>query len=116
MKDAVEDYLRMMVPTNWDELSLSVKHSYFTRMVDGGNEAVAKWLDGKLTDKREPLQKTSTTEILAVVFNKQVDSFFSGQLNRDAKRLKLIMDNEDGWGYRSNVVISGKRQRGYHRK
>lgn len=116
MRDAVEDYLGMMVPTNWNELSLSLKHSYFTHAADGGSDKAGNWLNEKLSSGREPLQKTSTTEILAVVFNKQADSFFSGQLNRDAKRLKLIMDNEDGWIYNANVVISGKRQRGYHRK
>ena len=72
----------MMVPTNWNELSLSLKHSYFTHAADGGSDKAIGLMKSCLAAVN--LQKTSTTEILAVVFNKQADSFFSGQFNQDA--------------------------------
>lgn len=115
MKDAITDYLAMQVPTNWDNLTNSVKRSYFSKVMDNEDVQDADWLNVKLSTERVPLQQTTTREILAVVFNKRSDSYLSGSINSDAKKIKLIMDNEEGWNYNANVVISGKRQRGYKR-
>lgn len=115
MKDAITDYLAMQVPTNWDNLTNSVKRSYLSKAMDNEDVQDADWLNVKLSTERVPLQQTTTREILAVVFNKRSDSYLSGSINSDAKKIKLIMDNEEGWNYNANVVISGKRQRGYKR-
>ncbi|MFB9768528.1 virulence-associated E family protein [Lactiplantibacillus modestisalitolerans] len=117
MKDAITDYLEMLVPTNWDELTISVKHSYFTTIENGGTIDVNtdNWLNVKLDSGREPIQKTSTREILAVVFDQQTSRYLVGRTNSDAKKIKLIMDNMPGWEYKANVVINGKRGRGYER-
>ncbi|HIW72334.1 MAG TPA: virulence-associated E family protein [Candidatus Levilactobacillus faecigallinarum] len=115
MKDAIMDYLAMQVPTNWDSLTNSVKRSYFSKVMDNEDVQDADWLNVKLSPERAPLQQTATQEILAVVFNKRSDSYLSGSINSDAKKIKLIMDNAEGWNYNANVIVSGKRQRGYKR-
>ncbi|WP_203641715.1 virulence-associated E family protein [Levilactobacillus andaensis] len=114
LKDAIEEYLAMPVPLNWDELTFSVKHSYFDHYTDGNSAADSpEWLNSHLSNERQSLEQTTTREILAVVFNKQTDSFLSGRINGEAKKIKLIMDNMSGWDYKANLVINGKRQRGY---
>jgi len=115
MKDAIADYLAMQVPTNWDSLTNSVKRSYFSKVMDNEDVQDTDWLNVKLSPKQEPVQQTTTREILDVVFNKRSDSYLSGSINSDAKKIKLIMDNAEGWHYNANVIVSGKRQRGYKR-
>lgn len=111
MKEAIIDYISMKVPTNWDTLSGSVKHSYFK---DYGND-LGEWLKDKVSPDREALSKTTTREILEVVFDKTPDKYLTGRTNTDAKKIKLIMDNMDGWENDGNVNIGGKRARGYRK-
>ncbi|ARW21646.1 virulence-associated E family protein [Levilactobacillus brevis] len=114
MKEAIEEYLSMPVPTNWDELTISVKHSYFDHYTDGNkpNEDSSEWLSSKLSKEAGKLTQTSIREILAVVFGKQPDSFLSGRISGEAKKIKLIMDNEDGWQYQ-RIRSQGHQVRGY---
>ncbi|VDG18090.1 virulence protein [Lactobacillus plantarum] [Lactiplantibacillus mudanjiangensis] len=114
MKDAITDYLEMMVPTNWNELTVSVKHSYFTA-IQNGERIPSNWLNNQLEKDRKPMQHTTTREILAVVFDKQTEKYLGGRTNSEAKRIKLIMDNMQGWEYKANLVINGRRGRGYQR-
>ncbi|KIO95199.1 prophage Lp3 protein 8, helicase [Levilactobacillus brevis] len=114
MKEAIEEYLSMPVPANWDELTTSVKHSYFDHYTDGNkpNEDSSEWLSSKLSKEAGKLTQTSIREILAVVFGKQPDSFLSGRISGEAKKIKLIMDNEDGWQYQ-RIRSQGHQVRGY---
>nr|WP_223877443.1 virulence-associated E family protein [Lactiplantibacillus nangangensis] len=114
MKDAIGDYLEMLVPTNWDELTISIKHSYFTA-IQNGESIPSDWLNNQLDKSRELMKQTATREILAVVFDKQTEKYLGGRTNSDAKKIKLIMDNMAGWKYKENIVINGKRGRGYQR-
>ena len=52
---------------------------------------------------------------MEVVFDKSVDRYLMGRTGSEAKRIKLIMDNMDGWD-RERVRINGQRSRGYVRK
>ena len=70
-------------------------------------------MNSQLSNQKQSLSQTTTREILAVVFDKQADSYLSGRINGEAKKVKLIMDNMDGWKYSMNIIINGKRQRGY---
>ncbi|MFD1419357.1 VapE domain-containing protein [Lactiplantibacillus songbeiensis] len=117
MKDAIADYLEMLVPTNWEKLTTSVKHSYFTTINNGGviEPNADNWLNAKLDHDRELIKQTTTLEILAVVFDRQAEKYLAGRTNGDAKKIKLIMDNMQGWQYKTNIVINGKRGRGYQR-
>ncbi|OAU81772.1 hypothetical protein PZ06_13480 [Lacticaseibacillus rhamnosus] len=63
----------------------------------------------------QPLKQTTTREIMEVVFDKSVDRYLMGRTGSEAKRIKLIMDNMDGWD-RERVRINGQRSRGYVRK
>lgn len=116
MKEAINDYLTMLVPTNWDKLTISVKQSYFKAIENGGHvDANAEnWLAVKLDKQKELIQRTTTREIMAVVFDHDTNKYFSGRTNSEAKRIKLIMDNMDGWEYR-RLREDGKQTRGYIR-
>lgn len=117
MREAVNDYLTMMVPTNWEELTISVKQSYFTAIENGNpiDSDSESWLHAKLAPTKEPIQRTTTREIMAVVFDHATNKYFSGRTNAEAKKIKLIMDNTEGWEYSQNLVINSKRSRGYQR-
>jgi predicted P-loop ATPase len=111
MKDAIEDFLNMEVPTNWADLSSSDKQAYFRYR--GAN--LSDWLNNKLSSEREPLKQTTTREIMEVVFNKTVDKYLMGRTNSEAKKIKLIMDNMNKWSSQ-RIRINGKRVRGYMRE
>lgn len=115
MKDAITDYLEMMVPTNWDDLTISIKHSYYLAVENGESTDGKAWLNTQLSKKRQQIARTNNREILAVVFDRQAAKYLSGRSNGDAKKIKLIMDNMPGWRYNQNTVINGKRGRGYQR-
>ncbi|MCW6174187.1 virulence-associated E family protein, partial [Lactiplantibacillus plantarum] len=102
MREAVNDYLTMMVPTNWEELTISVKQSYFTAIENGNpiDSDSESWLHAKLAPTKEPIQRTTTREIMAVVFDHATNKYFSGRTNAEAKKIKLIMDNTEGWEYK----------------
>ena len=116
MREAVNDYLTMMVPTNWEELTVSVKQSYFTAIENGNpiDSDSESWLHAKLAPTKEPIQRTTTREIMAVVFDHATNKYFSGRTNAEAKKIKLIMDNMEGWEYR-RTRMSNKQTRGYVR-
>lgn len=114
LKDAIEEYLAMPVPSNWDELTFSLKHSYFEHYVDGdkSKDSQPEWLGVHLSDEKEAMTQTSIREILAVVFNKQADSYLSGRISGETKKIKLIMDNEPDWQYQ-RIRSQGHQIRGY---
>lgn len=51
---------------------------------------------------------------MEVVFHKTVDRFLTGRTNSEAKRIKLLMDNMDGWEAK-RIRINGKQPHGYVR-
>lgn len=111
-KDAIEDFLNMEVPTNWDELSIDVKQKYVEHHTD---ESLPTWIREKVSVDREPMQHTTTREIMAVIFHKTADRYLSGRTNAEAKTIKLKMDNMPSWAKSENIIINGKRFRGYRR-
>lgn len=117
MREAITDYLTMMVPTNWEELTISIKRSYFTA-IENGNPIDSKsenWLHAQLSTTTEPIKRTTIREIMAVVFDHATDKYFSGRTNVEAKKIRVIMDNMTGWDRNQNLVINGRRCRGYQR-
>ncbi len=109
MKDAIKDYISMLVPTNWSELSTYTKRGFLQR--DGNTDG---WKDNPCDDEREPMKQTTTREIMAVVFDKTADRYLTGRTNSEARRIKLIMDNMDGWKAK-RIRINGKQPHGYVR-
>ncbi len=110
MKEAIEDYINMLVPTNWSKLTTYTKQSFF--QCEGEPTGNLKKL---ISDEREQLKQTTAREIMAVVFGKSVDRYLMGRTNSEAKRIKLIMDNMDGWKAQ-RIRINGKRPHGYMRE
>ena len=113
MKDAIQDFLEIRVPANWQELSNSIKQTYAQGVLE--NLEQSKWLAPQLKEPFTKIDRTTTREILNVVFGKSVDKYLTGAVNNDAKKVKLIMDNMDGWESKANVVVGGRRSRGYVR-
>lgn len=109
MKEAIEDYINMLVPTNWSELSTYTKRGFL--QCDG---KTGGWKDNPCDDEREPMKQTTYREIMAVVFDKNADRYLTGRTNSEARRIKLIMDNMDGWEAK-RIRINGKQPRGYVR-
>ncbi|GAY72440.1 virulence-associated E family protein [Lentilactobacillus kosonis] len=112
--EAIEDYISMEVPSNWETLSIESKQTY----VQGYpqiKQAAKKYADNPYQEPYKQLQKTTTKEILAVVFHKTPDKYLAGSTNSDAKKIKLFMDNLDGWEKSEHIVINGQRSRGYKR-
>lgn len=112
-KEAVGDYLNIEVPTNWDDLSVQFKQGYVEDYPKSKTDP-ANWRDDLMASQFVPLKKTNTREIMAVVFHKTADKFLSGRTNTDAKKIKLIMDNMDGWEYK-RIRVHGKQARFYVR-
>ncbi|MCE6029694.1 virulence protein [Lactiplantibacillus pentosus] len=109
MRDAIEEFLAMEVPTDWENMSTSLKQSYVS---DYGHHS--KWLQDQVSNERKLLNQTTTMEIMEVVFRKTVDRFLTGRTNSEAKRIKLLMDNMDGWEAK-RIRINGKQPHGYVR-
>lgn len=109
LEEAIKKFVGLKVPDNWDQLSISDKQVYFRH--DGDMEQTP-WLKSKISNNFVPLNHTTTTEILAVIFNKTMDNFLTGRINSDGKKIKLIMDNMDGWKPQ-RIRIKNKQVRGY---
>lgn len=109
MKEAIEDYINMLVPTNWSDLTTYTKRSFL--QCDGKTDS---WKNNPCDDEREPMKQTTYREIMAVVFDKTVDRYLTGRTNSEARRIKLIMDNMDGWEAK-RIRINGKQPHGYVR-
>ncbi len=100
----------MEVPVDWENMSTSLKQSYVR---DYGSES--SWLLAQVSEKRTLLKQTTTREIMAVVFCKTVDRYLTGRTNSEAKRIKLLMDNMDGWKSQ-RIRTNGKQPHGYVRE
>lgn len=109
MKDAIEEFLSMEVPADWENMSTSLKQSYVN---DYGHQS--KWLLNQISKERKLLNQTTTREIMEVVFHKTVDRYLTGRTNSEAKRIKLLMDNMDGWKAQ-RIRMNGKFPHGYVR-
>lgn len=99
----------MEVPTDWENMSTGLKQSYVS---DYGHHS--KWLKDQVSNERKLLNQTTTLEIMEVVFRKTVDRFLTGRTNSEAKRIKLLMDNMDGWEAK-RIRMNGKFPHGYVR-
>lgn len=97
------------MPTNWSELTTYMKQSFF--QCDGKTDS---WKNKPFSDELEPMKQTTYREIMAVVFDKKADRYLTGRTNSEARRIKLIMDNMDGWEAK-RIRINGKQPRGYVR-
>ncbi|MCG0732337.1 prophage Lp3 protein 8, helicase [Lactiplantibacillus plantarum] len=110
MRDAIEAFLAMEVPTDWGNMSTGLKQSYVS---DYGHQS--KWLQDQVSNERKLLNQTTTREIMEVVFHKTVDRYLTGRTNSEAKRIKLLMDNMDGWKSQ-RIRMNGQRLHGYMRE
>ena len=99
----------MEVPTDWENMSTGLKQSYVS---DYGHHS--KWLQDQVSNERKLLNQTTTLEIMEVVFHKTVDRYLTGRTNSEAKRIKLLMDNMDGWEAK-RIRMNGKFPHGYVR-
>lgn len=116
MKEAIEDYLNMEVPTNWASLTASVKRGYYRSQIEDNGD-IAGWIDAKIpSSDRVPMDWTTAREILAVVFDKPVDKYLTGRTGTEAKKIKLLLDNAKGWKPTRRRINGGNPERGYSRE
>ena len=103
----IYDYLDMLVPEDWDAMTVAQQHQYtwcyFNNGAyrdEAGNAYVGTELQGSVSAK----------QILKNVFD--IDSARGEKI---ARKIKLIMDNNIDWEYKVKKV-KGKTVRGYFRK
>lgn len=96
--EMMDEYLNMPVNHMWDTKESFNKRLYYHEYQESGK-----------VEGNESITKTTTKEILWVVFKLE-------PTHKDAKnmikKIKLYMDSLDDWKY-TNVWINGKQQKGY---
>ena len=103
----VYDYLEMLVPEEWEDFSVTQQHQYTWAYFNDGsyrNEA------GLLYEGVKLQSSVSAKQILKNVFD--IDSARGEKI---ARKIKLIMDNNQDWEYKVKKV-RGKTMRAYFRK
>lgn len=103
----IYDYLDMLVPDEWEEMSVVQQHQYTWAYFNNGsyrNESGFVYEGVKLQ------ASVSAKQILKNVFD--IDS---ARGERIARKIKLIMDNHQDWEYRIKK-IKGRTVRAYFKK
>lgn len=103
----VYDYLEMLVPEEWEDFSVTQQHQYTWCYFNDGsyrNES------GLLYEGVKLQSSVSAKQILKNVFD--IDSARGEKI---ARKIKLIMDNNQDWEYKIKKV-KGKTIRAYFRK
>ena len=103
----VYDYLEMLVPEEWEDFSVTQQHQYTWFYFNDGsyrNES------GLIYEGVKLQSSVSAKQILKNVFD--IDSARGEKI---ARKIKLIMDNNQDWEYKIKKV-KGKTIRAYFRK
>ncbi|HEM3521372.1 virulence-associated E family protein [Streptococcus suis] len=106
-ENQIYDYLDMLVPEEWDSMSVVQQHQYTWAYFNNGvyrNDA------GFIYEGVKPQESVSSKQILKNVFDIDV-----AKGDKLARKIKLIMDNNQDWEYKQKRV-NGKMTRGYFRK
>ena len=106
-ENQIYDYLDMLVPEEWDSMSVIQQHQYTWAYFNNGvyrNDA------GFIYEGVKPQESVSSKQILKNVFDIDV-----AKGDKLARKIKLIMDNNQDWEYKQKRV-NGKMTRGYFRK
>lgn len=106
-ENQIYDYLDMLVPEEWESMSVVQQHQYTWAYFNNGvyrNDA------GFIYEGVKPQESVSSKQILKNVFDIDV-----AKGDKLARKIKLIMDNNQDWEYKVKKV-NGKAIRGYFRK
>jgi predicted P-loop ATPase len=106
-ENQIYDYLDMLVPEEWESMSVVQQHQYTWAYFNNGvyrNDA------GFIYEGVKPQESVSSKQILKNVFDIDV-----AKGDKLARKIKLIMDNNQDWEYRRGRV-AGKQFRGYFRR
>lgn len=112
IKEAIDDFLDTPVPTNWDELTPSLKKSWVKYDIND----LDPMLKAKYAPTTTQLTKVFTSEIMDIVFDTVPGNYTARKADHLSKRIRLALDNNENWEYSKQVIINGNRRRGYIRK
>lgn len=99
--EEIENYLNMPVSENWNNLKTEDKRKSYLN-----------YQNGDYFGSDHHIERTTTKEILSVVFN--LDASYH-QAQSKYSKIKGYMDNQPDWSYQT-VRINGKPEQGYKRE
>ena len=106
-ENQIYDYLDMLVPEEWESMSVVQQHQYTWAYF---NNAHYRNETGLIYEGVQLQSSVSSKQILKNVFDIDV-----AKGDKLARKVKLIMDNNQDWEYKQKR-IKGKMTRGYLRK
>lgn len=106
-ENQIYDYLDMLVPEEWESMSVVQQHQYTWAYF---NNAPYRNETGLIYEGVQLQSSVSSKQILKNVFDIDV-----AKGDKLARKVKLIMDNNQDWEYKQKRV-KGKMTRGYFRK
>lgn len=109
--DAIMDFITMDIPSNWYDLSVDSKQMYVEQYPQI-KQTAKNLTQNPYKEPYQHIEKTTTREILDVVFHKTADKYLTGRTNSDAKKISLFMDNRDDWK-RARIKVNNQRLHGY---
>lgn len=118
VRDALQDFTTMKVPANWANLDEDLKHAYYRdyHAIGGTVDSLPDYLRLKLDlSSMHQVTRTTTNELMAVVFDRTPDKYFAGRANSEAKHISSIMTGLREWEPH-RLYINGSRRNGWIRK
>lgn len=115
LEQEINDYLDMYVPFNWDEYTTFQKRNYFVKYY-GNTEPTDRNANKVNIDDMDKLSKVTTKEIIQAVLNISGKDVMNASRGNYGKKISLIMNGSKDFKKTENLVINGKRSRGWERK
>ncbi|QBO35015.1 hypothetical protein EQG49_00405 [Periweissella cryptocerci] len=96
--EAVLKYLDMEVPVTWEKVSNGLRGLYYRNYPDNLEEIRHRWMEKSFGfDDREPLGRTTTSEVLGSVFSVETADLPRISAGRMGKKIGVTIENCDGW-------------------
>lgn len=114
LEEEINDYLDMHVPFNWDEYTTFHKRNYFVKYY-GNTEPTDRNANKIDITDMDKVSKITTKEIIQAVLNISGRDVMSASRGNYGKKINLIMNGNKQFHKSENIVINGKRARGWKR-
>lgn len=116
--EKMKDFASLLVPDDWKEFSLYQKRQYWQRAENEGRYATYK--DKQLIeyskDQLHPIKQFATTELLAIVFEEDMNKTGKGGGNSISSKVSLYFGDNPEWEKSNHINLSGKEKRGFKRQ
>lgn len=115
-------YSELLVPDNWDELTIYQRQQYWKRVKEYGecSKPVTSG-DGKTDyiilqpNELHKLSQFTSIELLEVVFDRNGREVGRGGKNGLTSKISMVFSNDPHWVKSDNCKLFGKRHKGYKR-